>query len=548
MHANPHAKLLSFSIAPDVIEPEGLKKQLQNVSHGALATFEGWVRNHHEGRPVTALSYGAYPALCETEGQRILNEACDRFQVNQIVCQHRTGDLTLGECAVWVGVSSPHRAEAFAACRWVIDEIKHRLPIWKKETFEDGTTEWVNCQRCAEAAVTSDYPNGFYQKQVMLSEIGQAGQKTLSQSRVLVVGAGGLGVAVLPYLAGAGVGWIRIVEPDQLELSNLHRQVLYRHEDIGQPKAQLAKRHLNQLNPHIEVEIIEERLTAHNVLEHAEGMDLILDCTDNFEAKYLINDAALLLKKPALFASVYQWEGQLYQVTPEHHGGCLRCIWPEEPQQNCLGSCAETGILGVVPGMLGMAQAHGALMHLLKMANPLSDHLVLFQLNGFQQQSIRRLQHSDCPACGRHGNPQALIQDRLEQARLAQEKPLDREWSEFGINAFCITEAQALQTLQLKHPSLRLIDLREPDERWNLTQAPNVPTSVLLSQNNPEQWAQHLPPDQPIMLFCQKGARSQYWLETLRTAGWANLYAWTTDSESLANALASPAAASLSRS
>jgi molybdopterin/thiamine biosynthesis adenylyltransferase/molybdopterin synthase catalytic subunit/rhodanese-related sulfurtransferase len=520
-----------FSISSKVIEPNQLKVQLQNLAHGALATFEGWVRNHHEGRSVKALSYEAYPALCETEGQRILKEACERFQLTHIVCQHRTGDLSLGDCAVWVGVSSPHRAEAFEACRWVIDEVKHRLPIWKKEKFEDGTTEWVNCQRCAETSSDGTDPNGFYQKQLMLPEIGTSGQLKLSQSRVLVVGSGGLGAAVLPYLAGAGVGFIRIVEPDKLELSNLHRQVIYHHEDIGQSKAQLAKRHLERLNPHIEIDIIEERLTAQNVLQHFEDVDLVLDCTDNFETKYLINDAALVLNKPAVFASVYQWEGQLYQVTPNHMGGCLRCIWPEVPQQNCLGSCAETGILGVIPGMLGMAQAHGALMHLLEMSNPLSDHLVLFQLNAFQQQRIRRVKNSDCPACGQNANPKALIQLGIEQ----------------DFSAFYIQDKPSLVQVQAMFSKVNFIDLREPDERWNLTQFPNIPTSVLLSQENSQFWETLIPKGQSLVLYCQKGGRSRYWLETLRASGWDQLYAWTEDSQSLEKALESALNASLSR-
>jgi adenylyltransferase/sulfurtransferase len=327
------------------------------------------------------------------------------------------------------------------------------------------------------------------------------------------------------------VGFIRIVEPDKLELSNLHRQVIYHHEDIGQSKAQLAKRHLERLNPHIEIDIIEERLTAQNVLQHFEDVDLVLDCTDNFETKYLINDAALVLNKPAVFASVYQWEGQLYQVTPNHMGGCLRCIWPEVPQQNCLGSCAETGILGVIPGMLGMAQAHGALMHLLEMSNPLSDHLVLFQLNAFQQQRIRRVKNSDCPACGQNANPKALIQLGIEQ----------------DFSAFYIQDKPSLVQVQAMFSKVNFIDLREPDERWNLTQFPNIPTSVLLSQENSQFWETLIPKGQSLVLYCQKGGRSRYWLETLRASGWDQLYAWTEDSQSLEKALESALNASLSR-
>ena len=190
-----------------------------------------------------------------------------------------------------------------------------------------------------------------------LREVGAAGQAKLRAATVAVIGAGGLGVPVLQYLAGAGVGRLVIIDGDRLEPSNLHRQTLYALADCGQPKATLAAARVRALNPAVEAIAHAQRLDAANGRALLEGADLVIDCTDNFSTKFLLNDLAQQLRVPAVLASVYQYEGQLQVLRPDRDGACLRCVWPEATRDGLVGNCAEAGVLGPVPGVFGALQA-----------------------------------------------------------------------------------------------------------------------------------------------------------------------------------------------
>jgi adenylyltransferase/sulfurtransferase len=438
-----------FRFTRDSIDVPALRAALADPACGGYTSFEGWVRNHNEGQPVRHLEYEAFEPLAVKEGERIIQEAVERFGIGHAECVHRIGDLPIGEMAVWVGVSARHRHEAFVACRYIIDEVKHRVPIWKKETYESGDSGWVNCERCAApaahitetaAAGVHDHshtrPHGHdhhhshshdhdhehdahaghtvparadYSRQMALKEVGVAGQGKLRAARVLVVGCGGLGVPVISYLAGAGIGELILVDGDQLEASNLHRQTMYALTDIGAPKAELAAARVRALNPEVIVRPHVLRLDATNALALIGEADLVIDCTDNFSSKFLLNDLCVSAGKPVIFSSVYQYEGQLQVVRPG--GACLRCIWPEATRDGVVGNCSEAGVLGPVPGTFGSLQALEALKLLLDLPGVLREELLVMDLTTMQVSRVRTRRAQDCPEHARRARTQEAAAD-----------------------------------------------------------------------------------------------------------------------------------------
>jgi adenylyltransferase/sulfurtransferase len=399
-----------FRFSTSALDTAALQREMRDESCGGFASFEGWVRNHNEGHAVTRLEYEAFTELAEKEGARIVEEARVKFGVTRAACVHRVGSLGLEDVAVWVGVSAAHRDEAFRACRFIIDEVKHRVPIWKKEHYVNGDSGWVNCERCAlPAAHTQNHahahdhsthaPASDYSRQIALREVGVEGQARLRSASVLVVGAGGLGVPVLQYLAGAGVGRLGIVDADRLEPSNLHRQTWYALSECGQEKSSLAAARVRALNPEVRVEAHALRLDVHNAERLCAGHDLILDCSDNFTTKFLLNDLALRTGKPVLFASVYQYEGQLQLVRGDSATACLRCVWPEATRDGLVGNCAEAGVLGPVPGVFGSLQALEALKWLLGLPGLTPGEMLIFDLITLSAQRLRARRQ---PACEAH--------------------------------------------------------------------------------------------------------------------------------------------------
>jgi adenylyltransferase/sulfurtransferase len=396
--------MLTFELSSEPIDVPQLRARLLDPTCGGYASFEGWVRNLNEGERVTALEYEAFAPLACKEAERILSEAAGRFGIDHAACVHRMGKLAVGELAVWVGVSARHRDEAFRACRYIIDEVKHRLPIWKKEHYANGDTGWVNCERCAPGAQESfahahgqnAAPRADYSRQMALKEVGAAGQARLSASRVLVVGCGGLGVPVITYLAGAGVGHLGLVDADRLEASNLHRQTLYALADVGAPKAELAAARIAALNPEVDVRAHVVRLAAENAAAIIAPYDLVIDCSDNFATRFLLNDVGMQLNKPVVLASVYQYEGQLQVVRAHPDAACLRCVWPEATRDGVVGNCAQAGVLGPVPGVLGSLQALEALKILLDLPGQLGDEVLIVNLLTLSSTKLRTQRPSEC--------------------------------------------------------------------------------------------------------------------------------------------------------
>ena len=494
----------AFTFSSSPLDPAALQRELRDAQCGGFAAFEGWVRNHNEGHAVTRLEYEAFAELAEKEGARIVQAAIEKFGVTRAACVHRIGSLAIGDIAVWVGVSAVHRDEAFRACRFIIDEVKHRVPIWKKEHYVNGDSGWVNCERCAAPpAHNHDHDHGHahhhahaalapdYSRQVALREVGPAGQARLRAASVLVVGAGGLGVPVLQYLAGAGVGRLGIVDGDRLEPSNLHRQTWYALADCGREKAALAAERVRALNPEVRIETHALRLDVHNAEHLVQGFDLVLDCSDNFSTKFLLNDVALRTGKPVLFASVYQYEGQLQLVAGDANSPCLRCVWPEATRDGLVGNCAEAGVLGPVPGVFGSLQALEALKHLLGLPGLAANEMLIFDLVTLSTQRLRARRAPDCAAHARDGGP-ALMAAGPEGLEV-----------DFG----SLAEATA--------GGFTLVDVRDSQERIAepMSGSLHLPMSKLLLQ------AAELDLDGHYLLVCTTGRRSGAAADLLRSQG-----------------------------
>jgi len=237
-----------------------------------------------------------------------------------------------------------------------------------------------------------------YSRQLLLKEIGPEGQAKLANSRVLVVGAGGLGSPVLQYLAGAGVGYLGVVDADTLAASNLHRQPIYALADVGKSKVELARAAVAAINPSVVVRTHEARFTADNALAWVQDHDVVVDCSDNFRAKFLINDAAVLARRPAVFASVYQYEGQLQVYKPESAHACLRCVWPDATADGVVGNCAQAGVLGPVPGIFGSLQALLTLKILLGLEGQLAGEILLLDFMNFSNLKLKAPRRGTCIA------------------------------------------------------------------------------------------------------------------------------------------------------
>ncbi|MGH8289477.1 MAG: ThiF family adenylyltransferase [Steroidobacteraceae bacterium] len=495
-----------FRFSSTRLDESALRGALDDPTCGGYAAFEGWVRDHNEGRRVHRLEYEAFEPLAIKEGERIIAEAIARFGVQHAACVHRIGALAIGEKAVWVGVTAHHRDEAFRACRYIIDEVKHRVPIWKKEHYENGDSGWVNCERCAEPARHGHehHSNAVvvapdYSRQIALQEVGAAGQEKLRRAAVLVVGCGGLGVPAMTYLAAAGIGRLGLVDGDRLEASNLHRQTLYSLADVGKPKVALAAARLHALNPEVDVRAYPLRLDAASAPAIIEPYTLVIDCTDNFATKFMLNDVCVRLRKPVIFSSVYQYEGQLQLVRPERGGACLRCIWPKATRDGLVGNCAEAGVLGPIPGTFGTLQALEALKLLLDLPGQLSDELIVLDLLTLTVSRVHTRRAADCPQHAFASSPGIA-----EEAAAARELELTFDSLEQAVAEGFV-----------------VIDIREARELARVATPANVrhlPMARLLHGHTA------LPPEGRYLLVCASGKRSLAAAQELRTRGCGEVF------------------------
>lgn len=628
--------MATFRFSRTPINVESLRQELADPSCGGYTSFEGLVRNNNEGMSVRHLEYEAFEPLAIKEGEKIVAEAIKRFGIARAACVHRIGDLGIGEMAVWVGASARHRDEAFRACRYIIDEVKHRVPVWKKEHYENGDSGWVNCERCAvptadatSAATgalsanagpathshTHDHDHGGhghgghdhhshgrdhghhthnhgdgdhahqhdagarghaaaherehsapslgtaherargahghptdhesgasahshggpanepsphgrgdgatgrdpatvpdYSRQIALKEVGPIGQSKLRAARVLVVGCGGLGVPVISYLAGAGIGRLGLVDSDRLEASNLHRQTMYALAEVGELKADLAAKRVKALNPDVDTRIHAVRLDATNAADLVAQYDLVIDCTDNFSTKFLLNDVCVEKRVPAIFSSVYQYEGQIQVVRPD--GPCLRCIWPEATRDGIVGNCSEAGVLGPVPGTFGNLQAFEALRLLLNLPGQLGQELLMFDL---LTMSISRLRTKRSATHPNHALTALATAQKLAQPQ-GQSSPPSTAQTQTQTNADALPLELDFDSLEdAQAAGYKIIDVREPHELATVpTPAKNarhIPMAQLLYGTPP------FKPEGKELLVCASGKRSLAAAQELRSRG-----------------------------
>ncbi len=344
-----------------------------------------------------------------------------------------------------------------------------------------------------------------YSRHLLLPEVGLTGQLALRNARVLLIGAGGLGSPAALYLAAAGVGTIGLVDFDTVDLSNLQRQVLHGTKDLGRSKLDSARDRILDINPNVHVETFPVRLDSGNALRILRNFDIVLDGTDNFATRYLVNDACVLLGIPNVYGSIFRFDGQA-SVFAAADGPCYRCLYPQAPPAGLVPSCAEGGVLGVLPGLVGTIQATEAIKLITGAGTPLVGRLLLVDALHWRQRTVRVAKDPTCPACGTR-----TINSLTDIAPTcaAPEPDLD---AVFGpIPEIAPTALQA----RLAAGEVLLIDVREPGE-WEIARidgARLIPLSVLETRMN------ELPRDQDIVIHCKAGGRSAQAVRRLRAAG-----------------------------
>jgi sulfur-carrier protein adenylyltransferase/sulfurtransferase len=343
-----------------------------------------------------------------------------------------------------------------------------------------------------------------YSRHLLLPEVGAAGQRRLLDSSVLLVGTGGLGAPAALYLAAAGVGKIGLVEADRVERSNLQRQILYADADVGRAKVERAAERLRALNPDVEVIEHPVRIVAENAFSILDGYELVLDGTDNFPTRYLLNDACVLKGKADVQASIYRFEGQV-SVFDARTGPCYRCLFPEPPPPELVPNCAEAGVLGILPGLLGTLQASEALKLLLGLGEPLVGRLLIVDALTARTRELRLRKNPDCVTCGEHPTQTGLI-DYPAFCHVSE--------PETGATADEISPQQLLTALGSVHPPV-LVDVREPSE-WaiaHLEGARLIPRAELPSRLG------ELVEAPALVVYCKTGRRSAAAVDELHRLG-----------------------------
>jgi molybdopterin/thiamine biosynthesis adenylyltransferase/rhodanese-related sulfurtransferase/molybdopterin converting factor small subunit len=349
-----------------------------------------------------------------------------------------------------------------------------------------------------------------YSRHLIMPEVGMEGQLKLKAAKVLAIGAGGLGSPLALYLAAAGVGKLGLVDFDVVDLTNLQRQILHSTDTVGKPKLESARARLAALNPEVDVHLHETRLSSENALELFRDYDIVVDGTDNFPTRYLVNDACVLTGKPNVYGSIFRFEGQV-SVFGAPGGPCYRCLYPEPPPPGLVPSCAEGGVLGILPGTVGLIQATEAVKLILGIGEPLVGRLMLFDALRMSFRELRLRKDPDCPICGEHRTIHALIDyNQFCGVTTQPQETLPSDWE--------IEPVELKKQLDRSEP-LYLLDVREPHE-WQICSIPGahlIPLGQLASRMNQLSTADN------IVAYCRSGVRSGKAVDLLRKSGFARI-------------------------
>ncbi len=351
-----------------------------------------------------------------------------------------------------------------------------------------------------------------YSRHLLIPEVGLEGQRKLKSSSVLVIGTGGLGSPVALYLAAAGIGRIGLVDYDVVDFSNLQRQVIHGVSTLGKLKVESARSRMLDINPEIQVDVYNEPFTSENAMRIARDYDILIDGTDNFPTRYLVNDVCVLLGKTNVYGSIYRFEGQL-SVFDARLGPCYRCLFPEPPPPGLVPSCAEGGVLGVLPGTIGTLQATEALKVLLGIGEPLIGRLMLYNALDMSYEFVKLRKNPHCKICG----PEAEIKELIDYEAFCGVPGHDHDEGSAGAG-WDITPAE-LQNRMRQGNHLRLIDVREPHELEisHIDGAELIPLGQLASRLS------ELDSAQDMVVFCKSGTRSTRALELLVSAGFRKI-------------------------
>jgi sulfur-carrier protein adenylyltransferase/sulfurtransferase len=347
-----------------------------------------------------------------------------------------------------------------------------------------------------------------YSRHLIIPDVAMDGQKRLKNASVLLIGAGGLGSPNAMYLAAAGVGHIGIVDFDDVDASNLQRQVIHGTSDIGRPKLESARDKIREINPYVEVTLHETRLTSENAREIIRGYDLIVDGSDNFPTRYLVNDACVLERKPYVWGSIYRFDGQASVFWAEH-GPCYRCLYPEPPPPGMVPSCAEGGVLGVLCATVGSVQANEAIKLITGIGDPLVGRLLIYDALELSFKDIRVRKDPECPVCGKNPTVTELI-DYEEFCGVVSDE------AQAAAAGSTLTPVE-LKELMDNGRRIELVDVREPAE-WQINRIPGaklIPLGELPSRLT------ELPQTDPVVVYCKTGGRSAEALALLKQSGFS---------------------------